>query len=145
MKDLSSMHEVLVLILIGSIVTKKKNCENLLLPSTRWILPLYSVATLEILENLGKILKGNLSTQLPNTVIFKPYFQYLILERIFKQETTRKKGTALFHKTRITHNLVWIKLIGHIRWWFFYFGFRLHNTHILNTCSRNEKPPRLWN
>jgi hypothetical protein len=65
-----------------------------------------TVATLEILESLGKILKGNLSTQLPNTVIFKPYFQYLILERIFKQETTRKKGTALFHKTRITHNLI---------------------------------------
>jgi hypothetical protein len=48
-----------------------------------------------MLESLGKILEGILSTQLPNTVIFKPYFQYLILEGIFKQETTRK-STALF-------------------------------------------------
>jgi hypothetical protein len=48
-----------------------------------------------MLESLGKILEENLSTQLPNTVIFEPYFQYLILERIFKQETIRK-STALF-------------------------------------------------
>jgi hypothetical protein len=53
------------------------------------------VATLGILESLGKILKEILSTQLLNTVIFKPYFQYLILEEIFKQETIRK-STAMF-------------------------------------------------
>jgi hypothetical protein len=45
-----------------------------------------AVATLRIVESLGKILEGILSTQLPNTVIYKPYFQCLILEGIFKQE-----------------------------------------------------------
>jgi hypothetical protein len=40
-----------------------------------------SVATLGMFERLGKILKGILSTQLPNKVIFKPYFQYLNKKR----------------------------------------------------------------
>jgi hypothetical protein len=65
-------------------------------PTLNWkLLHIEAVATLGILESLGKILNEIISTQLPNTVIFKPYFQYLILEEIFKQETIRK-STSLF-------------------------------------------------
>jgi hypothetical protein len=39
------------------------------------------VATLGMLGSLGTILKGFFLTQLPNTIIFKPYFQYLNKKR----------------------------------------------------------------
>jgi hypothetical protein len=58
------------------------------------------MATLGILESLGKILKEILSTQLPNTVIFKPYFQYLILEEIFKQLPKISLNNYLKFKTK---------------------------------------------
>jgi hypothetical protein len=40
---------------------------------TTYFISTQPMATLGMLESLGKIL----STQLPNTIIFKPYFQYL--------------------------------------------------------------------
>jgi hypothetical protein len=45
-----------------------------------------AVATLGMLESLGTILKEILSTQLPNTIIFKPYFQYLNKKRQKKRD-----------------------------------------------------------
>jgi hypothetical protein len=55
--------------------------EKVIKCETEIVIYSYIQRRLRILENLGKILKGILSTQLPNTIIFKPYFQYLNKKR----------------------------------------------------------------